>query len=604
MRVDKERTGQGRESDAARPGLRTLAPYLRELRRHRRNFALVCLLMVLSIGFSLAIPLQAGRFVDALGGKLPPAERPAALAAVIALLVAQLVGTYLSTIVSSRLDLAYVSCLRRRVFDHLLELPSLYYADHQGGDLSTRVTSDVGSVTYIATNGVVALARATITLAGSVWLMLRLSPRLTIVVMAVVPATMLLMHVFGRRLHRLARQMYDELGRISNHVQDVAGAIRVIKSYNSQDHEAARFGEKVEAYRQAGVRRAILSAALESGAQILLWIALIVVVVYGFTLAARGTASQGQLVAFFLLAYRVAVPVSSLTSLYASAQGTVAAAGRLDGVLASPAERRRPGSPRPRLTCRGELTLEGISFAYGERTVLRDLELRIAAGEKVGVVGPSGAGKTTLTGLLLRLYEPSAGRLLLDGRPFADYDLTDLRGQMAYVSQDPVLYDLPIEDNIRFGLADVDETRVRQAAARANALEFIDRLPEGFATRCGERGQRLSGGERQRITLARAFLRDPRILILDEPTSALDARSEEAVRVALGALMEGRTAIVIAHRLSTVRDLDRIVVLSEGRLVEEGSHAQLLERRGLYAHLHALQLGDHRPATGPGVPGA
>ncbi len=580
-------------------GLRALLPYLRELRHHRRDFLLVNLLMVASIGFSLAIPLQAGRFVDALGGRLPDADRAAALGAVAALLVAQLAGTYLSTIVSSRLDLAYISRLRRRVFGHLLELPSLCYGDHHGGDLSTRVTSDVGSVTYIATSGTVSLARAVIALAGSVWLMLRLNPRLTLVIVAVVPATMLLVHAFGRRLHRLSREMYDELGRISDHVQEVAGAIRVIKSYNSQDHEAARFGAKVEAYRRAGLRRATLSAALESGAQILMWIALIVVVVYGFTMAARGATSQGQLVAFFLLAYRVAVPVSSLTSLYGSAQGAVAATARLDGVLAIPAERRRPGSPRPRFACRGELALEGVRFAYGDREVLHGLDLRVAAGEKVGIVGPSGAGKTTLTGLLLRLFEPAAGRLLLDGRPYAEYDLTDLRGQIAYVSQEPVLYDLSIGENIRFGLDDVTDAQVRAAAARANALDFIERLPQGFATPCGERGQKLSGGERQRITLARAFLRDPRILLLDEPTSALDARAEEAVRAALRALMEGRTAIVIAHRLSTVRDLDRIVVLAEGRVVEAGGHDALVARGGLYAQLHALQHGE-RGAAGPG----
>ncbi len=574
-----------------RSGLRILGPYVARLRHHRREVALVHLLMLASTAFSLAIPLQAGRFVDVLAGRFPPEARLSTLVLVCALLAAQLAGTFLSTVVSERLGLDYISRLRKRLFAHLLELPSLYYGDQQGGDLSTRVTSDVGSVTYIATDGLVTLARAAITLVGAVWLMLRLDPGLTLVIVSVVPATMLLVHTFGRRLHKLARRMYDELGRISNHVQEVSGAIRVIKSYNSQAHEAARFDRLVDGYRHAGLRRAILSAALESASQVLLWIALIVVVVYGFAQMTRGATTQGELVAFFLLAYRVAMPVSALTTLYASAQGAVAAAGRLDGILAVPAERRRAGSPRPQFACRGELALEGVSFGYGDRPVLRDISTRIAAGEWIGVVGPSGAGKTTLTGLLLRLFDPAAGRLLLDGRPFDSYDLTDLRGQIAYVSQDPVLYDLSIGDNIRFGLADASDEEVRLAARRAHALEFIEQLPERFGTRCGERGQRLSGGERQRITLARAFLRNPRILLLDEPTSALDARAEEAVHAALQALMEGRTAIVIAHRLSTVRDLDRLLVLSHGRLVEEGSHAELLARDGLYAGLYRLQHG-------------
>ncbi len=583
-------------------GLGALTPFLRALGRHRRDFALVNLLMLAATAISLAIPIFAGRFVDALARGLPRADQARVLGIVAALLVAQLVGTYLSTVIGARLSLDYLSRLRRRLFAHLLELPSLFYSEQRAGDLATRVTSDAGSIAYMATDGCVSLLRAVITLAGAVVLMLRLNVRLTLVILAVVPATMLLVQLFGRRLQQLARRMYDELGQISNHVIDVAGAIRVIKSYNSQGHEAGRFAERLDGYRHAGLRRAILSGALESASQILLWIALIVVVVYGFALTARGLTTQGQLVAFFLLAYRVAVPMSALTGLYASAQGAVAAAGRLDGILARPPEARPAPLARPPLACRGEIRLDGVTFGYGDEPVLRDFSATIAAGEWVGIVGPSGAGKTTLTGLLLRLFEPDEGRLLLDGRPYAEHDLHDLRGQMAYVAQEPALFDLSIAENIRFGLTGASDEQVREAARRAHALEFIERLPDGFATRCGERGARLSGGERQRVTLARAFLRNPRILILDEPTSALDARAEEAVHAALSALMEDRTAIVIAHRLSTVRKLGRILVLSRGRLVEEGSHAELMSRGGLYHSLYTIQHGadDGRaaPTTG------
>ncbi len=580
----------GPRTPLTREGLRALGPYFRLLGAHRRDLALLNLLMLGAIGVSLAIPIYAGRFVDALAGGVPRGERLSLLLLLIGLLAGQLAGTYLSTVVGARLGLDYITRLRARLFAHLLELPCLYYVKQQGGDLSSRLTSDVGSVQYMMTSGLIGLARAVITLAGAIVLMLNLNVRLTLVIMAVVPATMLLVHLFGHRLQRLSRQMYSELGQLSNHVQQLAGAIRIVKSYNNQEHERGRFGEMLERYRAAGQRRAVLTAGLESAAQILLWIALIVVVVYGFTLTARGLTTHGELVAFFLLAYRVAVPMSSLTGLYASAQGAVAAAARLDGILAEPAETRRPGSGRTALVCRGELALEKVTFAYDGEPVIRDLSSNIAAGEWIGVVGPSGAGKTTLTGLLLRLFDPQRGVLRLDGRPYPEYDLTDLRGQMAYVSQDPVLYDLSVAENIRFGL-DASDEQVRQAAERANALEFIARLPEGFATRVGERGVRLSGGERQRLTLARAFLRNPRILILDEPTSALDAHAEEAVRVALGALMEGRTAVVIAHRLSTVRQLDRILVIADGRLVEEGGHAALMARGGLYRHLHELQQG-------------
>jgi ABC-type multidrug transport system fused ATPase/permease subunit len=283
--------------------------------------------------------------------------------------------------------------------------------------------------------------------------------------------------------------------------------------------------------------------------------------------------------------------MGSLTSLYTSAQGAVAAAARLDDVFAVTPERRPFTAARVLPECSGVIDLTDVGFAYDERPVLQDISMHIGAGQWVGIVGPSGAGKSTLTGLILRLFDPSRGQLLLDGRPYQDHDLTDLRGQMAFVSQEPVLYDMSVHDNICFGLANVPADSVRDAAAKANALEFIEALPEGFQTPIGERGVRLSGGERQRITLARAFLRNPRILVLDEPTSALDAESEEAVRRALQALMQGRTAIVIAHRLSLVRDLDRIFVMSGGRLVEEGDHISLMEQQGLYCSLVHLQLG-------------
>ena len=586
----------------------TLKPYVSLLRGQELNLAAVLVLMLLSTAVSLAIPLQAGRFVDLLadhGGLRDTGP----LFWLTLLLILQLLGSFWYQYLSSRLGLQTVTRLRRRLFVHLLDLPCLYFTHQKAGDLSSRMTSDVGNIQYLLTSGVVSGIRAIVTFFGALLLMLRVNVQLTLVVLLLVPSTILLISFFGRRLRKLSRRMYDDLGELSNHVQEVAGAIRAIKVFGSQAHEEDRFQNRLTGFLSAGLKRAWLSALLDSGAQILLWLCLIVIVVYGFFLSSQGQASYGELVTFMLLAFRVATPLGALTGLYASAQSAVAAAGRLDDVLREPpeamvlpsaatgsGEATAPLASRAAAAPPGAgLQVQNVSFRYSPdpaaAPTLTDLSFDLAAGQRLALVGPSGAGKTTLACLLLRLFDPVCGRILLDGKPYLEYDLQRLRRRMAYVPQEAVLYDASIADNIRFGLTAASDDEVRQAAARAQALGFIERLDDGFTTRVGDRGTRLSGGERQRLALARAFLRNPDLLVLDEPTSALDAASEDAVRRALVELMAGRTTIVVAHRLSLVRDLDRILVLDGGRRIEFGSHDELLARRGLYAHLYDLQQG-------------
>jgi ATP-binding cassette, subfamily B, bacterial MsbA len=559
-------------------------------------------LMLVATGVGLTIPLYAGRFVDAIKTIGPTV--PGRLVAVLAgLLLVQLGGSFCYQVISQRVALRTVNLLRRRLFSHLLDLPCLYYASHKPGDLSSRVTSDVGSIQYVLTNGIVSLIRAVLTLVGALVLMFMVNLRLTLIVLMLVPTTVILVQLFGRRLHRLSRQMYDELGQVSDHIQELAGAIRVVKVFNSQPSEQVRFDGLLQRFLAAGLRRTWLASALESAAQLLLWGCLITVVVYGFALSGQGRTTYGQLVTFLLLAIRVASPLGTLTSLYASFQGATAAAERLDEVFQeAPEGAAAQVAAVDDHAVPGAITLAAVGFRYpgpeAAPEVIHDLSLHIAAGEKVAFVGPSGSGKTTVTGLIMRLFDPQTGVLQLDGRPYGEVPLRALRSRMAYVPQEPLLYDATVAENIRFGLAGATDDAVRDAAARAQALDFILAMPEGMASRVGPRGARLSGGEKQRLALARAFLRDPGILILDEPTSALDAASEEAVRIALRELMASRTVIVVAHRLSLVRDLDRIYVLAAGRIAEAGSHAQLIARAGLYRVLYEFQQGSANPLVG------
>ncbi|MBD3220799.1 ATP-binding cassette domain-containing protein [bacterium] len=584
----------------------TLRPYWSLLSGQQRTFAAVLLLMLVSTAVNLAIPVQAGRFVDVLAEGGFEGAGPRAMAVLGVLLVMQLIGGFLYQYLSRRLGLRTVTRLRRRLFAHLLSLPSLYFTHQKAGDLSSRMTSDVGAIQSLLTGGVVSLVRSVVTFVAAVILMLQVNAQLTGVVLLLVPATILLVSFFGRHLRQLSRRMYDDVGELSNHVQEVSGAIRAVKVFGSEDHEQGRFDDRLDTYLGSGLRRALLSSALESGAQVLMWICLIAVVIYGFYLSSQGRATYGELVTFLLLAFRVAAPLGALTSLYSQAQNAVAAAGRLDDVFratpetdtlgaVAPSPRRPVASPPSAGREPATIRCEGVGFRYGNDEdaawTLDGIDLAVEAGERVALVGPSGAGKTTLACLVLRLFDPQRGRLLLGDRPYTDFDVRDLRRRMAFVPQEAVLYDATVAENIRFGLAGADDSEVRVAAERAQALGFIERLPDGFASRIGDRGVRLSGGERQRLALARAFLRNPELLVLDEPTSALDAASEEAVQRALVELMAGRTTLIVAHRLSLVRDLDRIVVLESGRIVESGPHAELMAGRGLYAHLYELQHG-------------
>lgn len=589
------------KKQASLGGFKALYPYVSLLRGQEFDIVLTSILMLSSTAVTLTIPVYAGRFVDTLGRSTEAIAMHSLpldhLFFLILLLILQLLGTFFSAVVSARLGLRTVTRLRQRIFSHILELPALYFSGQKAGDLSSRVTSDVGGIQYMLTNGAFGFVRALLTLLGAIILMLNLNPRLTVAVLVLIPLTILLARIFGSRLQKLSRRMYDELGKVSSHVQETVGGIRSLKVYNAQPHESERFQSMTNSYMAAGMSRAWLSAAFSSGMQMSTWITLLAIVIYGFALTTRGQTSSGELVAFLLLAVRVAMPLGSLSNLFTSAQGAIAAAGRLDEILTMNTE-RQPGAPTPPPISRPpSVSLENVSFSYPstDSRVLDDLSFEIRRGQMVGIVGPSGAGKTTLASMLLGLFPATTGQLYLDDIPYPGYDLSDLRSRMAWVAQDPILHDLSLAENIRFGLDSATEAEVHEAARKAEVLEFADKMPDGLDTLCGERGGRLSGGQRQRVALARAFLRNPGFLILDEPTSALDAASEESIRRAMRNVMAGRTTVIIAHRFSLVRDLDLILVMAEGKIVQKGTHNVLMANGGLYRTLFELQQGDRNP---------
>jgi subfamily B ATP-binding cassette protein MsbA len=592
------------KQDQPKPSLRQLSilkPYVSLLRGQELDLFLTFFLMLISTGLALAIPLYAGRFVDAIsteGGLTNLLQDHVGL--LIIMLLFQMLGGFFGTVIGARLGLRTVTRLRGRVYSHLLELPALFFSGQKAGDISSRVTGDVGAIRSILTGGLVSLVKAVITLIGALILMINLNPRLTVAVLLLIPATIILTQVFGGRLQKLSRTMYQELGKINSQVQETVTGIRSLKVYNAQTYESGRFQTMITDYEKAGMKRAWLEAGFQSGIQMSMWITLLSIVIYGFSLMNRGLTTSGELVAFLLLAMRVAMPMGSLTALFSSAQGAIAAAGRLDDLFGLKTE-RRPGAPSPKPDPEpASLELKNVTFTYPqtEEPVLWDLSVDIARGSSVAVVGPSGAGKTTLAGMLLGLFAPDQGQLKLDGKPFSEYDLSELRARMAWVAQEPMLYDMSLADNIRFGLDTATDEEVRQAAARAEVMEFAVAMPEGLETMCGEGGNRLSGGQKQRVALARAFLHNPGLLVLDEPTSALDAASEEAIRLGMRNLMQGRTVVVIAHRFSLVKDLDLILVMNQGRLVQQGSHDELIAQDGLYRTLYELQQGEPDESAG------
>jgi ABC transporter fused permease/ATP-binding protein len=499
-----------------------------------------------------------------------------------------------------------VADLRGLVFDRVLTLPLAWFHERRSGELVGRLSSDVTVVEGVVGSQLSMALRNGLQLIGALVMLLVIDVKLTLLMLAIVPPITLATIYFGRRIRKMARAVQDALAKVSGAAQESIGAIATVQAFVRESYEAGRYRTGVEqAFDQTLAmvrwRSWFMSTAMTAGyigVTAVIWIggrALIHAPDQGHGL------TPGELLSFFLYTFIVAGALGDVSDLWAALQRAAGATDRLFAVIDTVPAIRDPEPGRELPPGKGALKLERVSFAYPSRRgqpVLTDVDLEVAPGEVVALVGPSGAGKSTILSLLYRFYDVDAGRVLIEGVDVRELRLGELRRALAMVAQEPVLFSGTIRDNIGYGRAGATAADIERAARDAHAHDFITGFPDGYATMIGERGTKLSGGQKQRIALARALLADPRVLILDEATSNLDAESEAAVQAALARLMHGRTTIIVAHRLSTVRDADRIVVIEGARVVEQGRHDELMARRGTYHRLVEHQLiADHRAAS-------
>lgn len=562
----------------------------------RWALALASLFLIVSSSGSLAFPSAAGSLLDgALNVKtgqvdLHQVDRMAL--ALVGIFLVTAIASALRFFIFSRAGERIVSTLRRDLYDSLLRQETAFFDGQKTGELSSRLSSDATVLQTTVTANISMVLRNTVQAIGAVTMLMLTSSKLTLMMLAVVPPVALGAVWYGRRVRKLAKESQDALARASEVAVESLAGIRTVRSFAAEKKEGLRYGAAIESSLQLAFRRIKLSSSFFGAASFLAFSSGAFVFWYGARMVATGELSAGSLLTFLMYTMQLAFGMSALAELWTDVQRASGAAERVFELLhRKPAIPLDGGDTLPSLD--GAVRFSHVNFSYPARPdvkVLDDFSLELKPGEIVALVGPSGAGKSTIASLLYRLYDPLSGQLELDGKPYATLDPEWLRRQVGVVAQEPLLFSTSIAENIRYGRPEATDAEVEQAAKLANAHSFIASFPEGYATLVGERGIQLSGGQKQRVAIARAVLKNPKILILDEATSALDAESEHLVREALERLMQGRTTLIIAHRLSTVKDANRVVVLESGKVVQSGTHAGLVGEEGLYRRLVERQF--------------
>ncbi len=590
-------TGQTAPPRRSMQGLRRLAGFVRPYPLALTGAGIA---LVVAAGAVLAVGQAVRRVVD--HGFMQEEEGfidlyfLALFGVVTVLAVATFARFYLVTWLGEKV----VADIRKAVYGHILNLTPSFFETTRTGEVLSRLTADTTLIqTVVGSTVSVALRNLLMFLGGSV-MMAVTSPKLTLIVFLVVPVVVAPIVLLGRRLRKLSRAAQDRVADLSAKAGETLNSVETVQAFTAEARERSLFNASAEGAFAAAVARVKTRAWMTAAVLLLVFGAVDGVLWIGSKDVLAGSMSAGELTAFVFYAVVVAGGVGALSEVWGEIQQAAGAASRLVELLDTKPEIGAPADPVPLPAPRGAVRFERVAFRYPTRPdapALDDFTLDVAPGETVALVGPSGAGKSTVFQLLLRFRDAQAGRVLVDGVDVARADPVALRARIGVVAQEPVIFAGTVYDNIAYGRPEASEAEVRAAADAAAALEFIERLPEGFATQLGEKGMRLSGGQRQRIAIARAVLRNPPILLLDEATSALDAENERLVQQAFERVLEGRTTLVIAHRLATVLQADRIVVMDEGRIVAQGKHADLMAQGGLYARLANLQFDTSRAAA-------
>lgn len=584
----------GRKNKKAGSGLRELSKLYMFLKPYGWLFALGLICLMVSTGASLLFPKLLGDMVDiANKGEMLGRIRHTGILLLV-ILTGQALFSYFRTRLFVMVTEKTLASIRQHLYNHLIRLPMSFFSERRVGELNSRVSSDIALLQDSLTGTLADLLSQMLVIIGGITFMMISSFQLTLFTLAIVPAMALFAFYSGRAIRRYSKKAQSFVAESNTIVEETLQGIQNVKAFTNEPFESNRYREKTEQVARTGIKGGKYQAAV-SFIVLGFFVAMAAVVWRGAAMIAAGKMEAGELFSFVIYSGFIGGNIAGMAGVYTRLQKTIGAAENLLLLLDEPTEIIDDNYlPDPLQTLHGQIDFEGVGFRYPSRdeiTVLKDVSFSVKPGQEVAIVGPSGAGKSTIASLLLKFYEPNSGRILFDGRDSSSFPVTALRAQMAVVMQDVFLFGGTIRENIGYGKPGAGDDEIINAAVKANAWDFIRSFPEKLDTVVGERGVQLSGGQRQRIAIARAVLKDPKILILDEATSSLDSESERLVQEALEKLMQGRTSLVIAHRLATIRKADTIIVLNEGTIVEQGTHAELLSNgNGLYKTLTELQF--------------